>query len=55
MAIEVVNEIAPQVEDWEMIKELALLHSDAEILYRKFCLLSGGEQVKILLISLFSI
>ena len=53
MAIEVVNEIAPQIEDWEMIKELALLHSDAEILYRKFCLLSGGEQVKILLISLF--
>ncbi len=53
MAIEIVNEIVPQVEDWEIIKELALLHSEAEILYRKFCLLSGGEQVKILLISLF--
>ncbi len=53
LAIEIVNEIAPKVEDWEIIKELSLLHSDAEILYRKFCLLSGGEQVKILLISLF--
>lgn len=53
MAIEIVNEIVPEAEDWEIMKELALLHSEPEILYRKFCLLSGGEQVKILLISLF--
>lgn len=53
MAIEVVYEIAPKVEDWEIIKELNLLKSNPEILYRNFNLLSGGEQVKILLISLF--
>ena len=53
MSIEIVNEIAPNVEDWEIIKELNLLNTDAEILYRDFTLLSGGEQVKILLISLF--
>ena len=53
MAIEIINEIAPNVEDWEIIKELNLLKSDAEILYRKFNLLSGGEQIKILLITLF--
>ena len=53
MAIEIVNEIAPNVEDWQVIKELNLLNTDAEILYRNFNLLSGGEQVKILLISLF--
>ena len=53
MSIEIVNEIAPNAEDWEIIKELNLLNSDAEILYRNFDLLSGGEQVKILLISLF--
>lgn len=53
MSIEIVNEIAPNVQDWEIIKELNLLNSDAEILYRNFSLLSGGEQVKILLISLF--
>lgn len=53
IAIEIVNEIAPNVEDWEIIKELNLLNADTEILYRKFNLLSGGEQVKILLISLF--
>ena len=53
MAIEVVNEIAPNAEDWEIMKELNLLNADTEILYRNFNLLSGGEQVKILLISLF--
>ena len=53
VAIEVANEIAPNAEDWEIIKELNLLNTNAEILYRKFDLLSGGEQIKILLISLF--
>ena len=52
IAIEIVNEIAPNVEDWEIIKELNLLNADTEILYRKFNLLSGGEQVKILLIEI---
>ena len=53
LAIEIINDIAPNVQDWEIIKELNLLNTDVEILYRKFNLLSGGEQVKILLISLF--
>ncbi len=53
MAIEIVNEIAPNVEDWEIIKEINLLNTSSEILYRNFDLLSGGEQIKILLISLF--
>lgn len=53
MSIEIVNEIAPNIEDWEIIKELNLLNTDTEILYRNFNLLSGGEQIKVLLISLF--
>ena len=53
MSIEIVNEIAPNVEDWEIMKELNLLNADTEILDRNFNLLSGGEQVKILLTSLF--
>ena len=53
MAIEIVNEITPNAEDWEIIKELSLLHAEPEILYRKFNVLSGGEQIKILLVSLF--
>lgn len=43
----------PNAEDWEFIKELNILKTDAEILYRNFNSLSGGEQVKILLVSLF--
>ncbi len=53
MAIEIVNEITPNSEDWEIIKELNLLNTDPEVLYRDFNNLSGGEQVKILLVSLF--
>lgn len=53
MSIEIINEIAPNIEDWEIIKELNLLNADIEILYRNFNILSGGEQAKILLISLF--
>ena len=52
-SIEIINEIAPNAQDWEIIKELNLLNTDSEILYRCFNLLSGGEQVKILLVSLF--
>ena len=53
MSIEIVQEIAPNVEDWQIIKELNLLNANVEILYKQFKLLSGGEQIKILLISLF--
>lgn len=53
MSIEIVNEIAPNAEDWEIIKELNLLKTDSEVLYRSFDSLSGGEQIKIELISLF--
>lgn len=53
MSIEIVQEIAPNVEDWEIIKEINLLKADVEILYRPFNTLSGGEQIKIQLIGLF--
>lgn len=53
MTIEIINEIAPNAEDWEIIKELNLLNANVEILYRNFNTLSGGEKVKTLLISLF--
>lgn len=53
LSIDIVHEIAPLIEDWEIIKELNLLNTDTSILYRNFNLLSGGEQIKILLISLF--
>lgn len=53
IAIEIINRIAPNAEEWEIIKELNLLNTDQEILYRNFEILSGGEQVKVLLVSLF--
>ena len=53
MSIEIVQEIIPNIEDWKIIKELTLMNTGAEILYRDFNTLSGGEQVKILLVSLF--
>ena len=34
MAIDIANEIAPNAEDWEFIKELNLLNANPEILYR---------------------
>ena len=33
IAIEIVNEIAPNAQDWEIIKELNLLNTNAEKLY----------------------
>ena len=53
MTIEILNEIVPQVEDWQIIKELNLLNTNPEILYKKFELLSGGEQIKVLIASFF--
>lgn len=45
-----------KIEDydyWKIQKELSLLDVSEEILYRPFNTLSGGERVKILLVSLF--
>ncbi len=53
ITLEIINEIVPNIQEWKIIKELNLLNIDAEILYKNFNLLSGGEQVKVLLISLF--
>ena len=52
-AIEIVQENSPNSQEWEAIKELNLLNTNPEILYKQFSSLSGGEQIKILLISLF--
>lgn len=48
------EELKTGCEEWRVICELALLHEDAEILYRPFGTLSFGEQTKLLLAVLFS-
>ncbi len=53
MAIEIVQDSVPFIEDWQIIKENNLLNSEPDMLYRKYSTLSGGEQVKIQIISLF--
>lgn len=54
MAYDVLAEMSPGSEDWELIRELNLLKVDIEALYRPFCTLSYGEQTKMLLAALFS-
>lgn len=50
---EIFEEICPQAEDWEYLREISYLNVDAEIMYRPFKTLSNGEQTKVLLAALF--
>jgi len=45
--------ILPNLEEWRLYKELNLIKMDANILYRNFSTLSGGEMIKFLLICAF--
>ncbi|WP_100329952.1 Lsa family ABC-F type ribosomal protection protein [Bacillus xiapuensis] len=50
---EIFEEICPQAEDWEFLREISYLNVDAEVMYRPFNTLSNGEQTKVLLAALF--
>ena len=52
--IDIVEEMYPDYEFWKLCRELSLLQMDADILYRPFFTLSGGEQTKVMLAVLFS-
>lgn len=54
LAIEVVEQMAPDYEYWRLAKELHGLGLEEEILYRPYDTLSGGEQTKLQLAVLFS-
>ena len=51
--MEVLNEVCPQAEEWQIRKELYALEVDEEVLWRPFETLSNGEQTKVLLAALF--
>ncbi|MDE7280243.1 MAG: ABC-F type ribosomal protection protein [Ruminiclostridium sp.] len=51
--IEVIEEIAPEVQYWQISREINLLETEEEILYRPFGTLSKGEQTKALLAAMF--
>ncbi|MBY7665235.1 ATP-binding cassette domain-containing protein [Staphylococcus agnetis] len=50
---EMLLERNPLIETWKVYRELSLIGLEVDILYREFYTLSGGEQVRILLIELF--
>lgn len=50
---ELIGMICPEVQEWEVIRELSYMGTDCEILYRPFNTLSGGEQTRLLLCLLF--
>lgn len=49
----VLEEICPQAQEWELLRELSYLEVDWEVLQRPFQTLSQGEQTKLLLAALF--
>lgn len=50
---EIIAEISPDAEEWQVSREIGLLGMGEEILDRPFETLSGGERTKILLAALF--
>ena len=50
---ELLREVCPLAEEWELMKEFSYLDVEAEVLWRSFETLSKGEQTKVLLAALF--
>lgn len=53
LVLELLEELAPTAEQWQIRKELSLLDLDETIFYRPFATLSPGEQTKVQLAALF--
>ncbi|MGN0620880.1 MAG: ribosomal protection-like ABC-F family protein [Porcipelethomonas sp.] len=47
------EEICPDAESWELVRELSLLQVSDDILYQPFATLSGGEKTKVMLAMMF--
>ena len=52
-ALEVAQAVCPEIQDWEIIRELNRMEIKEEILERPFYTLSNGEKTKVLLATLF--
>ena len=52
-ALEALERRFPDLEEWRLFRELNLLETDPELLYRPLATLSGGERVKLQLAALF--
>ncbi|MFV0362338.1 MAG: ribosomal protection-like ABC-F family protein [Suipraeoptans sp.] len=53
LTIEILQEIVPMAEQWEIIRETNLLDVNPEVLYNLFSTLSAGERTKVMLGALF--
>lgn len=53
LVINIIWELAPGAEEWEMRRELSMLDADSDLLYRPFSTLSNGEQTKVLIVGMF--
>ena len=51
--IDIVGDICPAYEYWELSRELSILKVSDEVLFRPFNTLSNGEQTKIMLAAMF--
>lgn len=47
------DSVCRNYQQWQLIRELNLLHVSEDVLYRPFNTLSGGEQTKVLLAAMF--
>lgn len=50
---QIFSELCPEVQEWELIRELSYLNMDKDVLWESYELLSQGEQLKVLLAMLF--
>ena len=50
---EILEEVCPEAEEWEVNRELNSLEVDLDVLWRPFDTLSNGERTKVLLAALF--
>ncbi|MCH5191010.1 MAG: Lsa family ABC-F type ribosomal protection protein [Oscillospiraceae bacterium] len=50
---DILSEICPLAEEWELMRELSYLEVNSDVLWRPFDTLSNGEQTKVLLAALF--
>lgn len=53
MTLDVLTDVCPQAEEWELMRELNYLEVDQDVLWRPFETLSNGERTKVLLAALF--
>ncbi|HWP51941.1 MAG TPA: ABC-F type ribosomal protection protein, partial [Clostridia bacterium] len=53
LTLDIITAMLPDVQQWEIIRELNLLKTNDDLLYRPFETLSNGEQTKVLLVALF--